>query len=303
MAEENLRLVADEIKSHVGEFYVYILLRPDGTPFYVGCGLARAGTKHRPRVFQHEEEARAGRRSRRHSVIRKIWKSGGEVGYRIDSWHSDECGVFAREIDLIDQFGRADEGKGPLANSNAGGTGQFRPGPDVRAAMSAAHKHSWTPERRARAADNALKTMVEKGAEALRAGHKAWLDTEHADKVFQSARERWDDPEYRARHKASMQEAVAKPEYRAKRSKIAKATFSDPAARKAASEKQKANWANPAYREAQAEKVRTRLIELRKDPEFERKRREGSARAQQRPESRAAAAERMRRIRAAQKAV
>src|SRR5690349_1278384 len=53
-------------------FYVYILSRPDGRPFYVGKGSGR-------RIFDHDSEARSGHQCHKCNVIRKIWQQGGQV--------------------------------------------------------------------------------------------------------------------------------------------------------------------------------------------------------------------------------
>src|SRR5690242_9527661 len=59
-------------------FYVYILRRPDGRPFYVGKGIG-------DRVFAHENEARHPNDWRSNAyklnVIRSIWRSGNPVTY------------------------------------------------------------------------------------------------------------------------------------------------------------------------------------------------------------------------------
>lgn len=103
------------------KFYVYELLRPNGEVFYVGKGTNR-------RVLEHELEA-----MRKHpigetnpfkcNVIRKIYREGGEILYRIDRVYEwdDEAACLAREAELILLYGRLHEG-GPLTNL-AGGVG------------------------------------------------------------------------------------------------------------------------------------------------------------------------------------
>lgn len=54
-------------------FYVYLLLRPNGQAFYVGKGIGK-------RIDDHEKEARQNHDCYKCAVIRKIWRSGGEVG-------------------------------------------------------------------------------------------------------------------------------------------------------------------------------------------------------------------------------
>lgn len=98
--------------------YVYVLQRPDGTPFYVGKGKNQ-------RIFEHVMEARLRHRTLeanpyKCNVIRKLEAMGGEVRYRIDSLHLDEVSALKREGELIRHIGRLHEG-GPLTNL-AGGT-------------------------------------------------------------------------------------------------------------------------------------------------------------------------------------
>ncbi len=111
------------LKSIPGQFYVYVLCRPDGRPFYVGKGVNR-------RVFEHEAEAR-----RNHpigesnpfkcNVIRKIIRDGSQIVYRIDAIFdsADQQSCLEREAFLIKACRRLHEG-GCLTNL-AGGLGNL----------------------------------------------------------------------------------------------------------------------------------------------------------------------------------
>ncbi len=112
-------------------FYVYVLCRPDGTPFYVGKGLGK-------RVFQHEAEAwNTTRVSHKLNVIRRIRADGGTVGYVFDGFFADESAAHARERALIAQIGRHDLGRGPLTNQLDGGEGAANPSAEVQARHAA----------------------------------------------------------------------------------------------------------------------------------------------------------------------
>src|SRR3546814_18629440 len=65
------------LKSLAGRFYVYVLYRPDGRPFYVGKGQNR-------RALEHEAEARRAHpfgesNPFKCNVIRKIIRKGGGI--------------------------------------------------------------------------------------------------------------------------------------------------------------------------------------------------------------------------------
>lgn len=92
-------------------FYVYVLVRPDGRPFYVGKGKGR-------RVEVHEREARSGHRCRKCNIIRKIWRSGGEVQRYIVFRTDDEQEAFIMEREYIALHGRKN-----LCNLTDGGDG------------------------------------------------------------------------------------------------------------------------------------------------------------------------------------
>lgn len=102
-------------------FYVYLLCRPDGTPFYVGKGI-------KGRIFQHEMEAHHAHpvgesNPFKCNVIRKLKRTDQRIIYQIDSVYDrhDEQACLDREAMLILKIGRLHEG-GPLTNL-AGGVG------------------------------------------------------------------------------------------------------------------------------------------------------------------------------------
>lgn len=138
MLFEGDRVAADTfLRTVTGDFYVYLLCRPGGQPFYVGKGQNR-------RALEHEAEARrahpAGESNPfKCNVIRKIIREGGCVHYRIDSVYApqEQLACLEREAALIQQYRRLHEG-GCLTNL-AGGLGN-RSG----AAPASLERHSAT---------------------------------------------------------------------------------------------------------------------------------------------------------------
>lgn len=100
-----------------GKYYVYVLRRPDGRPFYVGKGIGY-------RIFNHESEASHpnGRLSNAHklNVIRSIRRKGGEIVYEIVGDFESESEAYQEEERLISKWLRLHEG-GPLTNRAPGG--------------------------------------------------------------------------------------------------------------------------------------------------------------------------------------
>ncbi|KRQ01292.1 hypothetical protein AOQ73_18225 [Bradyrhizobium pachyrhizi] len=107
-------------------FYVYVLCRPSGEPFYVGKGVNF-------RCLQHEADARTTKAlTHKLNVIRSLHSQGQAVAYRIDSSYPDEAGALSRERTLIAEIGRHDLKLGPLTNQTDGGEGISNPSEESR---------------------------------------------------------------------------------------------------------------------------------------------------------------------------
>jgi hypothetical protein len=136
-----------EIKANPGKFYVYILLRHDGTPFYVGY--AKVRTWNRQRLEEHERTARfpksVGHKNR---IIQKMFRDGIRPLYQIDSWHEIISLAHSREIYLIRTLGRVDKGAGPLVNLTDGGEGTANISARHLAGIKAAAGRKWSDEAR-----------------------------------------------------------------------------------------------------------------------------------------------------------
>lgn len=105
------------IRGSQRRFYVYVLFKPDGKPFYVGKGIGQ-------RVFAHEAEARNTMfRTHKLNVIRSTHRAGSLIGYAIPHLCDDEAEAHALEVKLIAEIGRHDLNRGPLTNQTDGGEG------------------------------------------------------------------------------------------------------------------------------------------------------------------------------------
>jgi len=141
---ELLDNVLREISEAKWEFYVYVLYKPDGTPFYVGKGTVKNKGLVNQRIREHEVSAKSTipfkqrRRCNRLKIqtIRKIWQQGHQVLYAIDSWHQLEECALGREVALIAMIGRRMEKEGPLTNLRSGGEASSDMTIDVKCRIS-----------------------------------------------------------------------------------------------------------------------------------------------------------------------
>lgn len=100
-------------------FYTYLLLDPQGTPFYVGKGKGNRVLQHRLEALRDSPLARSNPFKCR--KIQSIEASGRTIGYRIDRLFAarDERACLLREEALIAQHRRRCDG-GVLTNLAAG---------------------------------------------------------------------------------------------------------------------------------------------------------------------------------------
>lgn len=170
-------------------FYVYILARSNNKPFYVGKG-------QHDRVLDHESEARRGHKCHRCNIIRKIWKSGGEVQRYIIFTTDDESEAFAYECELIALHGREN-----LCNQTDGGEGASNPSKDVLDKRSASIRKALSTPEWITAQSERMKALWRNPE--LRAKRQATIaqrlkDPDLAAKRSASQKKRWADPEKRA---------------------------------------------------------------------------------------------------------
>lgn len=266
----SLAEMMDCIRRDDRRFYVYVLRRPNGEPFYVGKGSG-------DRLAEHDREARNrpsadGFRLR---IIRSIIGGGGHVTYEIAGWFNDESQAFMEEARLIRSLGRRDRGQGPLVNHTNGGEGAADPSeatiakrseklravmadPGYRAAaVRNLRLNEETRKARAAAAVGSKQCRTAK-ASAMR---EKWKDQEHRERAMAGMR-RAMDAEWKASAARRMIDRRAAPECEAKRRAAAQ--------KPEAIEKMRASLADPAViakkslvakaQRARQEEVRRRVM-------------------------------------------
>ena len=194
-------------------YYVYVLARPNGKPFYVGKGA-------RSRVYAHESEARRGHKCHKCNIIRKIWRKGGEVQRYIVFTTNNEAEALEWETKTIEMYGRH-----TLANHTAGGEGLsgYKHKPQTRRKQSIARKRLLddpsnraknnehlakvrpSPERLSEITRERLKDPLERGRRSERAKTQ-WEATDLRKTVSERAKARWADPAFKERMREIMRE-------------------------------------------------------------------------------------------------
>lgn len=216
-------------------FYVYILCRPNGKPFYVGKGTGR-------RVHRHDDEARRGCRCHKCNIIRKIWKSGGDVQRYIVFTTDDEQEALAYEVELIALYGQKN-----LANVTEGGSGISG------RVQSAEERRRRDISRRRVAADPVFREQQRQRM------LKRYQDPAERAKTSAAVRKRYENPEVLEKQRAIMRKIQNDPSLHMKRSAATKERMKDPAVRAKfvafqqkdpvkLSANAKQRWADPEYK-------------------------------------------------------
>ena len=170
----NLQEAKKLIECHPGQFYTYLLKRPNGIPFYVGKGNCKGF-----RIEAHVKEALRNKGVNKYkiNVIRKIWEEGDQVEYEIVSFMNKEELAFDKEMELIAFYGRKDRKLGILTNMTDGGDGNCggdgikgqHHSEETKRKMSEAHKGKPAHNKGIPMAEEQRNKM----SDALR-GKKAW---------------------------------------------------------------------------------------------------------------------------------
>lgn len=218
----------------MSRFYVYLFLRTDGTPYYVGKGTGN-----------RQWRRRRGGANLPADPARNI---------RILDGMSEED-AHAWEKLLIARWGCKHNGTGILRNLTDGGEGASNPPESVRAKLSAALTAVWS-DPGARAKMIALQTATQSDIEARArnsAAVKAAKSTPDARaKTGAKSKASWENPDVRAKRVASMKAVANTPEFRIIMSEASKAVWSDPEYQAKMSVVRKA--AGPAISKAKAAK-------------------------------------------------
>ena len=226
-------------------FYVYVYRDPRPTklnaPVYVGKGTGGRDLSHWSR----------GSHSKPFQDFISHLKSRGLVASCERVFETEnEQEAFAKEMQLIAQYGRRDLGKGTLFNRTDGGEGPsgMVKTPEQKAADGRFSKEHWqdpkyrekvvaaqqaaqsTPEARALKAEISTETWQNPEVRSKRQkGIKAGRNTEASKaKTSAQAQAQWGDPAYAAQQTTNNKEIANRPEVKAAKAAALKARWADP---------------------------------------------------------------------------
>jgi len=225
LAALRLRMSDLELAAARADYYIYVLFRENGVPFYIGKGRGQRMTRH-----EWLATSAAAPRSRRLSIIRAIQAKGLEVPKIKLHTGLTEAVAFQYERALIAAIGRTDLGEGPLANHTDGGDGASgaKQSPEVRAKHRAAvlgkkhHPESIAKMRKPKSSEHNAALRGKKRSPEISAkitarltGRK--LSPEHLAKMrgrtlspetVEKMRGRVRTPEHRANHSAALKRNI-----------------------------------------------------------------------------------------------
>jgi hypothetical protein len=222
------------------DYYVYLYLRPDGTPYYVGKGKGgRAFQRYKRRIKPPDDENR--------------------IIFHAENLTEDEA--FTLEKELIAKYGRKDNGTGILRNLTDGGEGtsgiiitnerraklsetskRYMNRPEVKAKLSETRKRYMNrPEVKAKVSEASKRYMMNNPELKTRL-----KEAMNRPEVKARYKEAMNSPEVRARMSAATKEAMNKPEVKFKMCESRKKTHKNPQFKAKMSDVMKAYYAkNP----------------------------------------------------------
>lgn len=203
-------------------YYVYIMRRPTGEPFYVGKG-------RRDRIAMHERNARSGKdQTYRGRIVRDVMRAGLSVTYEIINFHEAEADAFAEERRLIAQYGRFDQG-GILANHTDGGEGAANP--SVQTIAKRVKKlRAVMRDPKQKAAAVAVLSLHRNSEARKRNAAEALRTPEYREAKSAEMLERWKTPGFRQKATAASK-AAQDLVWKAKHAEGIARAFSDPVVR------------------------------------------------------------------------
>jgi len=194
------------------DFYIYVLFRETGAPFYVGKG-------HGDRWRYHDYAYGRDRNLHKLNIIRQMKAAGHEIPkIKLHEGLTEDV-AYTYESALISAIGRADKGLGPLTNLSDGGEGATGLTPEQLERLAASQRgKKLSPEHiaRIRAANTGRKLTPEAIKKLTAARHAAPFSPETRAKMSVVHRGKKQPPAAIAKTAAANRGRKRSPETRAK---------------------------------------------------------------------------------------